>query len=112
MRTIACLLLLLTTISPTAAVAGEGDLIGSDVASPLSADYLQGRAGGPGSSAWSLVVDRVGESAAETAQRLRHWSETGAVRVLAERMSLSISRPPSTDGRRDRQVTVSLKLPF
>jgi hypothetical protein len=34
------------------------------------------------------------------------------VRALAERVTLSISRTPSTEGRRDRQVTVGLRLQF
>ncbi len=106
------LLLLTTMAAPAATAAGAAGLIGSDAALPVSADPLLGRAGGPGSSAWSLVVDRAGESAAETAQRLRHWSESGAARALAERVTLSISRTPSTEGRRDRQVTVGLRLQF
>jgi len=78
----------------------------------VSTDYLQARAGGPGSSAWTLVVDRVAEPVAEGDDRQRPWIAPGALNVLAERLSLSVTRSPSTEGRRDRQLTVGLKLQF
>lgn len=78
----------------------------------VSADYLQARAGGPGSSAWALGVDRVAEPAADVEDRQRPWVAPGTLSVLAERLSLSLTRSPSTEGRRDRQLSVGLKLQF
>lgn len=93
------------------AQAGPG-VVTADGRVQLSADYLQGRAAGPGSNAWTLVVARDDEPAADAGERLRGWSEPGAMRALAERMSLSIANVPSTEGRRIRQVTLGLRLQF
>jgi len=78
----------------------------------VSADYLQARAGGPGSSAWALGVDRVAEPVVDGEERQRPWITPGAWNALAEHLSLSLTRSPSTEGRRDRQLTVGLKLQF
>lgn len=107
---------LLTTIALVPALVAPASAMPPALAAPapltVSADYLQARAGGPGSSAWALVVDRVAEPVADGEDRQRPWITPGALNALAERLSLSLTRPPSTEGRRDRQLTVGLKLQF
>jgi hypothetical protein len=107
---------LLTTIALAPALVAPASAMPPVLAAPapltVSTDYLQARAGGPGSSAWALVVDRVTEPTADGEDRQRPWTAPGALNVLAERLSLSLSRSPSTEGRRDRLLTVGLKLQF
>lgn len=83
-----------------------------DLRVAVGSAYLQARAVGPGSGAWALTVARDETPPALPSDATRDWSEPGAVRTLAERLSLNFGRNPSVEGRRVRQVSVELRLPF
>lgn len=74
-------------------------------------DRLPARAIGPGARAWTLTVDRHTPGSDTTLRRVA-WSEPGAAFDWVQHMSLSVARTPSTEGRRDRQVTVGVRLSF
>ena len=74
-------------------------------------ERLAARRAGAGSPAWNLVVDR-GSPSGDGAPRPAGWSAPDAIGEWAQHLSLTVTRAPSTQGRRDRQVTVGVRLQF
>jgi hypothetical protein len=99
-------------LTPCSSALAQRALIAPAAGATAPGDPLQRRATAPGGSAWPLSVAPDDEASPDAAERDRGWSAPGAMRALAERMSLDITQRPTLDGRRVRQVSVGLKLQF
>ena len=65
-----------------------------------------------GRGAWVQVMPADDTATATPDMATRRWTETAAWRSVAERLTLSIDRNPSVEGRRVLQVTIGLRLSF